>query len=286
MAYDSYSLLHVSRDGALITAVVDAPPINVITMELFGELAALAVELEADPTALVFVLKSADRDFFLAHFDVGVLIAMAQSPEGDNHNAPLAPTEDANAYHAMCHRFARMDKVTIAQIEGRVGGGGAELAMSFDIRFGVLGKTIINQMEVPIGILPGGTGTQRLPRLIGRARALEIILGGIDLDAQTAEKWGWLNRALPGDAIGAHVSALANRIASFPPQAVRLAKQSVEAAALPLDEGCAIEAELFQTLLFTDAARANMRRFLELGGQTRAGELRAADLSAKVAQGL
>ncbi|WP_372916648.1 enoyl-CoA hydratase/isomerase family protein [Sandarakinorhabdus sp.] len=278
MAYDSYTLLHVSRDGALVTAVVDAPPINVITMELFGELAALAVELEADPTALVFVLKSADPDFFLAHFDVNVLIAMA--------DAPLAPTEDANAYHAMCNRFARMDKVTIAQIEGRVGGGGAELAMSFDMRFGVVGKTIINQMEVPIGILPGGTGTQRLPRLIGRARALEIILGGIDLDAETAEKWGWLNRALPADAIGAHVSALANRIASFPPQAVRLAKQSVEAAALPLDEGCTIEADLFQTLLFTDDARANMRRFLELGGQTRAGELRVADLSAQVAQGL
>ena len=275
MAYDSYTLLHVSREGALVTAVVDAPPINVITMELFGELAALAVELEADPTALVFVLKSADPDFFLAHFDVSVLIAMA--------DAPLAPTDVANAYHTMCHRFARMDKVTIAQIEGRVGGGGAELAMSFDMRFGVLGKTIINQMEVPIGILPGGTGTQRLPRLIGRARALEIILGGIDLDAETAEKWGWLNRALPADAIGAHVSALAQRIASFPPQAVRLAKQSVEAAALPLDDGCKVEAELFQTLLFTDAARAKMRRFLELGGQTRAGELRVADLSAEVA---
>ena len=275
MVYDSYTLLHVRQVGALVTAVVDAPPINVITMALFGELAALASELEADPTALVFVLKSADPDFFLAHFDVGVLIAMA--------DAPTAPTDDANAYHAMCHRFQRMDKVTIAQIEGRVGGGGAELAMSFDMRFGVVGKTIVNQMEVPIGILPGGTGTQRLPRLVGRARALEIILGGIDLDAETAEKWGWLNRALPAHLIEAHVSSLAQRIASFPAEAVRLAKKSVEAAALPLDEGCKIEAELVQTLLLSDTARQKMRRFLELGGQTREGELRVAELSAEVA---
>lgn len=279
MAYDTYTLLHVRQVGALVTAVIDAPPINIITMLLFDELAELAVELEADPTALVFVLKSADPDFFLAHFDVGVLIAMADAPP----TSITPPAVDVNAYHAMCHRFQRMDKVTIAQIEGRVGGGGAELAMSFDMRFGVVGKTIVNQMEVPIGILPGGTGTQRLPRLVGRARALEIILGGIDLDAETAEKWGWLNRALPANAIDAHVSSLAQRIASFPTEAVRLAKQSIEAAALPLDEGCKIEAELFQTLLFSDDARSKMRRFLELGGQTREGELRVADLSAEVA---
>jgi enoyl-CoA hydratase/carnithine racemase len=278
MAYDTYKLLHVQQAGALVTAVVDAPPINVITGDLFGELAALAVELEADPTALVFVLKSADPDFFLAHFDVALLVAMA--------DAPTPPTGDLNTYHDMCNRFQRMDKVTIAQIEGRVGGGGAELAMSFDMRFGVLGKTVINQMEVPIGILPGGTGTQRLPRLIGRARAIEVILGAGDLDAETAEKWGWLNRALPADQIEAHVTALASRIASFPPEAVRIAKQSIEAAALPLDEGCRIESGLFQTLLFSDTAREKMRRFLELGGQTRAAELRVAELSAAVAGGV
>jgi len=275
MAYDRYKLLRIHQSGGLITAVVDAPPINVITAELFAELAALAVELEADPSALVFVLKSADPDFFLAHFDVAFLIAMA--------NAPAAPTSDVNTYHEMCLRFQRMNTITIAQIEGRVGGGGAELAMSFDMRFGVTGKTVINQMEVPIGIIPGGTGTQRLPRLVGRARAMEIIVGAGDLDAETAEKWGWLNRALPADAIDAHVAALSRRIASFPAQAVRLAKQSIEAAALPLEEGCAIEAALFQQALYGDTAREKMRRFLELGGQTREGELRVAELSGEVA---
>ena len=277
MAYDGYTLIDVQRDGPLVTAVVNNPPINLITMALFGELARLAEELEADPAALVFVLKSADPDFFLAHFDVAALIAMA--------DAPAPPTDDANAYHAMCHRFRTMDKVTIAQIEGRVGGGAAELSMNFDMRFGVIGKTVINQMEVPIGILPGGTGTQNLPRLVGRARSMEIILGGIDVDAETAERWGWLNRALPANAIDAHVGALARRIASFPADAVRLAKQSVDSATLPMAEGCQQEADLFQTLLFSDPARHAMRRFLELGGQTRDGELRVAQISGQVAVG-
>ena len=275
MAYDGYTLIDVQRDGPLVTATVNNPPINLITMALFGELARLGEELEADPAALVFVLKSADPDFFLAHFDVAALIAMA--------DAPAPPTDDANTYHAMCHRFRTMDKVTIAQIEGRVGGGGAELSMNFDMRFGVIGKTVINQMEVPIGILPGGTGTQNLPRLVGRARAMEIILGGIDVDAETAERWGWLNRALPANAIDAHVDALARRIASFPADAVRLAKQSVNSATLPMAEGCQQEADLFQTLLFSNPARHAMRRFLELGGQTRDGELRVAEISGAVA---
>ena len=275
MAYDGYTLIDVQRDGPLVTATVNNPPINLITMALFGELARLGEELEADPAALVFVLKSADPDFFLAHFDVAALIAMA--------DAPAPPTDDANAYHAMCQRFRTMDKVTIAQIEGRVGGGGAELSMNFDMRFGVIGKTVISQMEVPIGILPGGTGTQNLPRLVGRARAMEIILGGIDVDAETAERWGWLNRALPANAIDAHVNALARRIASFPADAVRLAKQSVDSATLPMAEGCQQEADLFQTLLFSDPARHAMRRFLELGGQTRDGELRVAEISGAVA---
>jgi enoyl-CoA hydratase/carnithine racemase len=277
MACDGYTLIDVQRDGPLVTATVNNPPINLITMALFGELARLGEELEADPAALVFVLKSADPDFFLAHFDVAALIAMA--------DAPAPPTDDANAYHAMCHRFRTMNKVTIAQIEGRVGGGGAELSMNFDMRFGVIGKTVISQMEVPIGILPGGTGTQNLPRLVGRARAMEIILGGIDVDAETAERWGWLNRALPANAIDAHVDALARRIASFPADAVRLAKQSVNSATLPMAEGCQQEADLFQTLLFSNPARHAMRRFLELGGQTRDGELRVAEISGAVAQG-
>jgi enoyl-CoA hydratase/carnithine racemase len=272
MAYDSYRLLKIARDGRVVTATVDNPPINLITLALYGELAALAQELEADKEALVFVLKSANPDFFLAHFDVSAILTFPVD------QPPSREAAGRNEYHAMCERFRTMDKVTIAQIEGRIGGGGSELATSFDMRFGVIGKTIVNQMEVPLGILPGGTGTQRWPRLVGRGRALEAILGGIDVDAETAERWGYLNRALKASEIGPYVEKLARRIASFPAPAVKLAKRSIDASARPLAEGLAEESYLFQQLIREPSARAAMQRFLEVGGQTREGELRVADL--------
>ena len=150
------------------------------------------------------------------------------------------------------------------------------------MRFGALGKAVINQPEVAIGILPGGSGTQRLHRLMGRGRALEVILGCEDLDAETAERWGYLNRALPADELRAFVERLARRIASFPPEAVALAKQSVDAAE-PRREGLLEEAYLFQRLLRTDDAQAAMGRFMQAGGQTREGELRLAELCDEVA---
>ncbi len=178
----------------------------------------------------------------------------------------------------MCERFRRMPKATIALIEGRVGGGGCELSQAFDVRFGVVGKTTMSQMEVSLGILPGGGGTQRLPRLVGRGRALEIILGGDDLDAETAERWGLLNRALAADEIGGFVERLARRIASFPRQAVVMAKQSVDAAELALADGLVEEAYLFQQTIRTNSAQSRMRRFLEEGGQTREVELNVGDV--------
>ncbi len=276
MAYDDYKLMKIARDGRIVTATVDNPPINLVTLELYGELAALSKELETDTGALVFILKSANPDFFLAHFDVSAILGFP---------ADAAPTRAAaadNEYHAMCERFRTMDKVTIAQIEGRVGGGGSELAASFDMRFGVIGKTIVNQMEVPLGILPGGTGTQRWPRLVGRGRAIEAILGAIDIDAETAERWGYLNRALKANEIGAYVDELARRIASFPAPAIKLAKRAIDASALPLADGLAEEAFLFQQLMREPSARAAMKRFLEVGGQTREGELRVAELMTSV----
>jgi enoyl-CoA hydratase/carnithine racemase len=273
MAYDAYKLLHVTAKDRVVTAVIDNPPINLITLALYDEFVRISKELEADDDSLVFVLKSADPDFFIAHFDVSALIGMPvdRPPERGQHNE----------YHAMCERFRTMGKATIAQIEGRVGGGGSELAASFDMRFGVKGKTRINQMEVAVGILPGGTGTQRWPRLVGRGRALEAILGGIDIDAETAERWGYLNRALEASEIEDYVARLAQRIASFPAPAVRLAKRAIDASALPIAEGLAEEAYLFQCLMREPSARQAMARFLEQGGQTREGELNVEGLMTK-----
>ena len=274
MAYDDYDLLRIEVKDGVAVATVDAPPINVMTLSLFGEIARFGQAVGDDDSVRVVVLKSADPDFFIAHFDVAAILEFPIDDE--------AQRSPDNPFHQMCERYRTMPRVTIAQVEGRVGGGGCELIQAFDMRFGVRGRTTINQMEVPIGILPGGGGTQRLPRLVGRGRALEIILGGEDLDAETAERWGLLNRALGADEIGSFVETLAQRIASFPGEAIKLAKQAVDAAELPLAEGLIEEAYLFQRLLRTDDAQRNMRRFLELGGQTRDGEREVGNLSARV----
>jgi enoyl-CoA hydratase/carnithine racemase len=276
MPYD-FKMVKVAIDGRVAFVTISNPPVNVITMGLLAELTALSTALKAEPELTVVVVKSADPDFFLAHFDVAAIL---ERPTG------FEPQRDVQLkpFHALCERFRCMNKVIIGQIEGRVGGGGAELAASFDMRFGVRGKTRINQMEVPLGILPGGSGTQRLPRMLGRGRALEVILGGDDLDAETAERWGWLNRIFEADEIGPFVDNLARRIASFPAPAVRLAKESVNAADKPLLDGLFEEAYLFEWLLRTDEARHNMQRFLDIGGKTRDGELRVNDLNAELGE--
>ncbi len=278
MPYD-FRLIRVERNDRVAVATVDAPPINIITPELYAELAQLSLDVEADQDIAVFILRSANPEFFLAHFDVSAILRFPT-------DTPAERDPKLNLYHAMCERFRTMPKVTIAQIEGRVGGGGSELSASFDLRYGVRGKTRINQMEVPLGILPGGTGTQRLPRLIGRGRAIEVILGANDLDAVTAERWGYLDRIFEANEIGPWVDALARRIASFPIEAVRAAKLAINAADLPLQEGLVEEAYLFQTLLRNSSAQKNMQRFLDNGGQTREGEMRVNDLSARLGRGL
>ena len=277
MAYD-YEFLKVNISNRLAQVMISNPPINLITLGLYSELVRLTLELKADPSISVVLFKSADPDFFLAHFDVSAILEFP-------HDEPAQRDAELSAFHAMCERVRTMDKVTIAQIEGRVGGGGSEFVSSMDMRYGVMGKTVINQMEVPLGILPGGSGTQRLPRLVGRGRALEIVLGGDDLDAETAERWGYLNRIYAAGDIDEKVGALARRIASFPPEAVRLAKQAVDGAEQPLMEGLTNEAYLFQRLLRTGDAQSKMRQFMEIGGQTREGELRVGELAAKLGDG-
>lgn len=275
MAYD-YELLDVAIEGRLATVTISNPPINLMTLPLASELARLSEELKADDALSVVLMKSADPDFFIAHFDVAAILEFPIDTDAQRDM-------ELSWFHQMCERYRTMNKVTIAQIEGRVGGGGSELASSFDMRFGVIDKTRICQMEVPLGILPGGSGTQRLPRLVGRGRAMEIVLGGDDLDAATAERWGYLNRIYPASNIDGAVGRLARRIASFPPEAVRLAKEAVNGAdQASLEDGLRDEAYLFQRLIRTDAAQRNMKRFLEIGGQTRDGELRVGELGGEL----
>ena len=267
MNYDYPHLTVTVRDG-VATVLIDNPPINLMTSGLFRSLAKVSVDLSNDDDVRVVVLRSANPEFFIAHFDVAAILEFPT--DGEAVEEP-----ELGGFDRMCEAYRTMDKVTIAELRGRVGGGGAELSSACDMRFGDVETFQWNQMEVPLGILPGGGGTQRIPRLIGIGRAMEVVLGADDVDGETAERWGFLNRAMSGDSLSAYVDALATRIASFPPAAVREAKRAVNASVeRSLDEGLKYESYLFQVLLRDVDAQPSMLQYLDAGGQTRDVELR------------
>src|SRR5947209_17195229 len=249
MAYDDYRCLRVRLDRGVAFVTIDHPPINLLDLALMRELDALGKELEVDDAVRVVVFDSADPDFFIAHADVALIERLPT-------DVPKPTT--LGFFHAMVERFRTMPKATIGKIEGRARGGGSEFLLSLDLRFGALGRAVLAQPEVALGILPGGCGTQRLPRLIGRARALEVILGCEDFDAALAERYGWINRALPAAELRPFVHALARRIASFPREAIALAKRAVDAADATVREGLLEEAHLFNRTLAVPEARARM----------------------------
>lgn len=279
MAYD-YETISTRNDKGVLFATISNPPVNVMTAQLYLDLVAFTSEVEVDESVKVLVLQSADPDFFIAHFDVNIILEFPVDQ--------AAKKEDGlSDFHLMCERVRLMPKATIVKLAGRAGGGGNEFASSCDMRFGVRGKTIINQMEVALGILPGGSGTQRLPRLVGRGRAMEICLGSNDIDAETCEKWGYLNRIFDTvTELDEYVDNLAFRIAKWPADAIALCKQSVNNAEMPIKEGLLEEAYLFQKTLRTEGAQQNMKRAMELGAQTREGELRIGELCVEVADSL
>jgi enoyl-CoA hydratase/carnithine racemase len=265
--------LSVTMDDGVATVVVDHPPINLMTIPVFLALAETIDRLAADDAVRVVVFRSANPEWFIAHFDVAAILQFPSEP------AP--PTTELNTYHRMCEQLRLMPKATIAVIEGRVAGGGNEFVCSCDMRF-ASPDAIFGQPEVAVGIIPGGTGTVRLPRLIGRGRALEAILGCDDVDAATAERWGWVNRVLPTEELAAFVDRLARRIASFPAPAVAAAKASVAAAEVGVHEHLLAEADAFAGTLTEPTARQRMERFLELGGQTPEGERRLGTLAGEL----
>ncbi|MGA1034545.1 MAG: enoyl-CoA hydratase/isomerase family protein [Ilumatobacteraceae bacterium] len=276
MATYDFDHLDVQIGDGVGTVMIDNPPLNLITSALFRSLAKCSAQLAGDDDVRVVVLRSAVPGFFIAHFDVE---AIGTFPT----DGPAVEEPELGGFDRMCEAFRTMPKVTIAELHGRVGGGGAEIAAACDMRFADDETFMWNQMEVPLGILPGGGGTQRIPRLIGMGRAMEMILGAVDIDAATAERWGFVNRAMPGADLPGFVDARARRIASFPPDAVRVTKQAVLAAEdLPLVDGLRRETYLFQTLLRSADAGPAMRAFLDAGGQTVDGESRVGDLMGEI----
>ena len=265
MSYESYTLLKITVDRGVATVLIDNPPINLFDMPMIEEMIRLGHELEADDDVRVVIFESANPDFFIAHVDVTLI---QQLPEV----GPDRPTT-LSFFHEMLEKFRTMSKVTIGKINGRARGGGSELLLALDMRFAAHGA-VLSQPEVAMGIIPGGGGSARLPRLVGRGRALEIVLGCDDITAEVAERYGYINRALPPEELAPFVERLAHRIASFPAEAIALAKSAVDSGeGMTTPEALLEEEHCFNQALATQAARDGMQKFMELGGQTREVEL-------------
>ena len=265
MHYDDYKCLKVEIKKHVAFITINNPPINLFDMALMLELDKIGKQIESDDNIKVVVFQSADPDFFIAHADVNLIMAVST----DTSSTP----EAQEFFPKLVDRFRTMPKVTMAKIEGRVRGGGSEFVLALDMRFAAIGKAVLAQPELSIGIIPGGGATQRLPKLTGRGRACEIIFGCGDFDAKQAERYGYINRALPPEEIGAFVEKLAYRIASFPHESIKLAKEAINNSYLPIEKGLSIEAQLFNQSTEIPEARMRMEKFLEYGGQTREVEL-------------
>jgi enoyl-CoA hydratase/carnithine racemase len=270
-----YEALHLQFSDGVATVLIDHPPLNLFDRTLFPEIRRAADALSQDEDVRVVVLRSAVPGFFIAHFDASLIREVPM--EGDDID------ERRNDWTEMCEAFRTMPKATIAVIEGRAGGGGNELALACDMRFAARETAVFNQWEVAVGLLPGGGGLTRLARLIGRSRAMEAILACDDFDADLAERYGWVNRAVPQAEMGPFIERLTTRIASFPPYAVAAAKEAV----------LRVEKDIMGDLVAERASTSRVRqfprtreavdRFLEEGGQTVAGETRLGDLLGELA---
>jgi enoyl-CoA hydratase/carnithine racemase len=265
MVYEGYQLIRVAAADGVCRATIDNPPINLLDVPLLSQIDRLAREVAADDDVRVLIVDSADPEIFIAHADVRLILDL---PPDD-----IGPHDELAPFHATMELFRALPKATIAVIDGVCRGGGCEFAMAFDMRFAALGATVLGHPELAVGIIPGGGGTQRLPRLVGRGRALEVILGCMDIDAATAEAWGYVNRALPADELRRYVDRLAARIASSPAVAVANAKRAVDAAADDLATGLRIEDQLFRETLAQPAARQLLQTVIDAGAQTRDFEL-------------
>ena len=202
-----FETLTVRKEAAVLFAEIAAPPMNLLGPELVRDLVSLIQRAEADQTLQVLVFKSADPDYFISHVDVTRI---------KEYRAEAAKLVGEASIGLLFRYLSASRLVTIAQIEGRVRAAGNEFVLACDMRFAARESAIFAQPEPGLGTIPGAGGVQHLVRLMGRARALEVMLSAQDYDAETAERYGWINRALPANALGTFVSSLAHRIAGFP----------------------------------------------------------------------
>ena len=235
----------------------DHPPLNIFGPETIPQLNEIITELETDKDVKVVVFDSAVQGFFLTHYDflsrIEDTTSLAPGPTG------LQPLPE------MLVRLSRAPVVSIASIRGRATGVGSELALACDMRFASREKAILSQFEVGAGIVPGGGPMARLPRLMGRGRALEVLLGADDVPGDLAERYGYVNRALPDSDLDEFVDMLATRIASFDKRAISETKRFADVASLPPDFEIAPEWDVCFASIMRPAAQERIKKLMERG---------------------
>jgi len=265
MQYSDYKCFRFGFDSGIAFISINHPPINLLDEVLSQEFDKLGRELEFDESVRVIVLQSALPDFFIAHSGLGRVGAASKM---------VSHTRSFRLTQMIGERFRNMPKVTIAKIEGRCRGGGSEIALAADMCFAALGKAVFGHPEVAVGLVPGGGATQRLPRAMGRGRALEVLLSCNDLSAELAELYGYINRALPADELTPFVEKLAHRIASFPAHTIAHVKAAVDKGAFAsLPEGLLVEAHESDLSVASEVSQARVKEALKVGAETYEGEL-------------
>ena len=233
------------------------PPLNIFGPETIPQLNEIITALETDKEVKVVVFDSAVEGFFLTHYDfLAKLEETTSLPPGPTGLQPLPD---------MLVRLSRAPVASIASIRGRATGVGSELALACDMRFASREKAILSQWEVGAGIVPGGGPMARLPRLMGRGRALEVLLGADDIPGDLAELYGYVNRSFPDADLDTFVDSLATRIASFDKQAISETKRFVDVASLPPDFEIAPEWDVCFASIMRPAAQKRIKKLMEQG---------------------
>jgi enoyl-CoA hydratase/carnithine racemase len=254
----------VRDEGAVLVAEIKAPPMNLLGPELVRDLVSLIQHAEADETVRVLVFTSGDPDYFISHVDLARI---------SQYRAEAAKLTGEASIAMLFRHLSESRLVSIAQTEGRVRAAGSEFVLACDMRFAARETAIFGQFEPAFGLLPGGGATQHLTRLMGRGRTFEVMLSADDYDADLAERYGWINRALPAASLGGFVSALAHRIAGFPAAGQIMVKERVNAIALAPPEDFRRDSDLFGHGAAEPAAQHLIAAALQRGLQTRDAEI-------------
>ena len=258
---ESWTHLSVDRRSPSYCRVTfDHPPINTITATTVAELAEVVDLIEQDPDLSVVVFDSANPDFYLAHYDV-------ENDPSKTAALGLGPT-GLPAWIDVLVRLARAPLVSIASIRGRARGAGSEFVLACDLRFASRENTLLGQFEVGIGVVPGGGPMARLSRLVGRGRALEILLVADDCDGPRAEQYGYVNRVIADDRLDDEVEAIASRLARFDHDAIARTKSYVDQVTLPADSELPPALDDFRELFGRPAQQAQWARIQALGLNT------------------